>query len=121
MTATVIDFEGTLIKHPSDTLVRYADFGPMLTAAETIASATATCAADTALTIGTVSVISVDTAVPTKQGLRTISANKGVSFELSGGTAIDEDDEAVRITISATLNTGKIAVRTARLRVANGG
>lgn len=119
MTNSVIDFEGTLIKHASDTLVRYADFGPMLTSTETIVSATATCAADTALTIGSVSVISVDTSVPTKQGTRTISANKGVSFALSGGTAIDDTDEAVRITISATLNTGKIAVRTARLRVAS--
>lgn len=117
MTTTVIDFEGTLIKHASDTLVRYADFGPMLTSSEIISSATATCP-DAALTIGTVSVISVDTSVPTKHGTRTISANKGVQFALSGGTAIDDTDEAVRITISATLNTGKIAVRTARLRVA---
>lgn len=119
MTTSVIDFEGTLIKHNSDTLVRYADFGPMLIASETIVSATATCAADAALTIGAVSVISVDTAVPTKQGLRTIAANKGVSFALSGGTAIADDAEAVRITVAATLNTGKIAVRTARLRVAS--
>lgn len=119
MTTSVIDFEGTLIKHVNDTLVRYADFGPMLTSAETIASATATCADDAALTIGSVAVIGSNTEVPTKQGLRTIAANKGVSFALSGGTAIEDTDEAVRITISATLNTGKIAVRTARLRVAN--
>ncbi len=118
MTNSVIDFEGTLIKHSSDTLLRYADFGPMLSSGETIASATAICAADTALTIGTPVVISVDTPVPTKLGTRTIEANKGISFALSGGTAITEDDEPVRITIAATLSTGKIAVRTARLRVA---
>lgn len=119
MVNSVIDFDGTIIKHPSDTLVRYADFGPMLTSGETISSATATCAADSALTIGTPAVLSVDTSVPTARGTRTITASKGISFALSGGTAITEDAEPVRITIAATLNTGKIAVRTARLRVAS--
>ena len=116
---TCVDFEGTICKHISDTLVRYADFGPMLTSAETISSATVTCADDTALTISSVAVITVETSVPTKQGTRTISANKGISFGLAAGTAIDEDAEPVRIKISATLSTGKIAVRTARLRVSN--
>lgn len=114
---TCVDFDGTICKHVDDTLVRYADFGPMLTSAETISSATVTCADDTALTISSVTVISVDTSVPTKQGTRTISANKGISFGLAAGTAIDEDAEPVRMKISATLSTGKIAVRTARLRV----
>jgi hypothetical protein len=118
MANTVIDFEGTIIKHVSDTLVRYADFGPMLASGETVSSATAVCAADTALTIGTPAVLSVDTAVPAKTGTRTITANEGISFALSGGTVIAEDDEPVRITIAATLSTGKVAVRTARLRVA---
>jgi hypothetical protein len=112
-----VDFDGTLCKHVDDTLVRYADFGPMLNAGETIASATVTCAEDTALTIGSVSVITVDTLVPTRSGTRTIQANEGVSFALSEGTAIDEDAEPVRLKVSATLSTGKIAVRMARLRV----
>ena len=118
MTTSVIDFEGTIIKHVSDTLVRYADFGPMLTTAETITSATAICAADTALTIGTPTVLTTDTTVPNRIGERTITAYKGVSFALSGGTAIAEDADPVRITVSATLSTGKVAVRTARIRVA---
>ena len=116
---TCVDFEGTLCKHVDDTLVRYADFGPMLTTAETISSATVTCAEDTALTISAVAVISTETSVPTRQGSRTIAANKGIAFALAAGTAIAEDDEPVRIKISATLSTGKIAVRTARLRVSN--
>ena len=117
MAVTVVDFEGTIIKHVDDTLLRYADFGPMLTSAETIVSATATCAADVALTVGTPVVLSSDTTVPTATGTRVITADKGVSFSLSGGTPIEEDDEPVRITIAATLSTGKITVRTARLRV----
>jgi hypothetical protein len=114
---TCVDFDGTICKHIDDTLVRYADFGPMLTSTETISSATVTCAADTALTISSVAVISTDTSVPTKQGLRTISANKGISFALAGGTAIAETAEPVRMKVAVTLNTGKVAVRTARLRV----
>ena len=117
MTMTVVDFEGTIVKHVNDTLVRYADFGPMLAASETISSCTATCAADTALTIGTPVVLTVDTTVPASAGTRTITAYEGVSYALSGGTAIAEDADPVRITVSATLSTGKIAVRTARLRV----
>ena len=112
-----VEFDGTLCKHVDDTLVRYADFGPMLNTGETIASATVTCEADTALTIGSVSVITVDTTVPTKSGTRTIQANEGVSFALSAGTPIDEDAEAVKLKVSATLSTGKIAVRNALLRV----
>lgn len=116
---TCVDFDGTICKHVDDTLVRYADFGPMLTSAETISSATVTCADDTALTISAVAVISTDTSVPTRQGSRTISANKGISFALAAGTAITETAEPIRMKISATLNTGKVAVRTARLRVAS--
>lgn len=112
-----VDFEGTLCKHVSDTLVRYADFGPMLAASETIASATVTCTEDTALTISSVAVLTSETTVPAKTGTRTIAANKGVSFALAAGTAIDEDDEPIRLKIAATLNTGKIAVRMAKLRV----
>ncbi len=119
MTDSCVDFEGTICKHVSDTLVRYADFGPMLTTAETISSATATCTADAALVIGTPAVLSVDTTVPTKSGTRVISANKGISFALSVGTAIAATADPVRITIAATLSTGKIAVRTARLRVSS--
>lgn len=116
---TCVDFDGTICKHVDDTLVRYADFGPMLTSAETISSATVTCADDTALTITAVTVISTDTSVPTRQGSRTVSANKGISFALAAGTAIAETAEPVRMKISATLSTGKVAVRTARLRVSN--
>ena len=116
---TCVDFDGTICKHVDDTLVRYADFGPMLTSAETISSATVTCSADTALTISAVAVISTDTSVPTRQGSRTISANKGISFALAAGTAIADTAEPIRMKISATLNTGKVAVRTARLRVSN--
>lgn len=112
-----VEFDGTLCKHVDDTLVRYADFGPMLNAGETIASATVTCADDSALTIGSVAVITVDTTVPTKSGTRTIQANEGVSFALSAGTPITEDAEPVKLKVSATLNTGKIAVRNALLRV----
>ena len=117
MTQSVVDFDGTLNKHVDDTLVRYADFGPMLNAGETISSATVTCAADTSLTISSVTVLTGSTTVPTKSGSRTIAANEGVSFALAAGTAIAADAEPVRLKISATLNTGKIAVRTARLRV----
>jgi hypothetical protein len=116
---TCVDFDGTICKHVDDTLVRYADFGPMLTSAETISSATVTCAADAALTISAVAVITSDTAVPTRQGSRTIAANKGISFALAAGTAIAETAEPIRMKISATLSTGKVAVRTARLRVSN--
>ena len=84
---TCVDFDGTICKHVDDTLVRYADFGPMLTSVETISSATVTCSDDTALTISAVAVISTDTSVPTRQGSRTISANKGISFALAAGTA----------------------------------
>lgn len=118
MTTTCVDFDGTLCKHVDDTLVRYADFGPMLTSAETIASATVTCA-DSALTISEVTVLSGATTVPTKLGTRTIAANKGISFGLAAGTPIDADDEPVRLVISVTLSTGKVAVRTARLRVSD--
>ena len=117
MTQGTIDFDGTLHKHVDDTLVRYADFGPMLNSGETISSATVTCADDVALTISSVTVLSVDTTVPTKSGTRTITANEGISFGLAAGTAIAEADEPVRLKISATLSTGKIAVRLARLRV----
>ena len=116
---TCVDFDGTICKHVDDTLVRYADFGPMLTTAETISSATVTCSADAALTISAVTVLSTETSVPTRQGTRTIAANKGISFALAAGTAIDEDAEPIRMKISATLSTGKVAVRTARLRVSN--
>lgn len=116
---TCVDFDGTICKHVDDTLVRYADFGPMLTSTETISSVTVTCAEDSALIISAAAVISVDTAVPTKHGSRTISANKGVSFGLAAGTPILDTDEPVRIKVAAELNTGKVAVRTARLRVSN--
>ena len=116
---TCVDFDGTICKHVDDTLVRFADFGPMLTSAETISSATVTCTADSALTISAVAVITSDTSVPTRQGSRTIAANKGISFALAAGTAIADDAEPIRMKISATLSTGKIAVRTARLRVSN--
>ena len=119
MTQTCVDFDGTLCKHVDDTLVRYADFGPMLNSGETISSATVTCTADTALTISSVTVLTTDTTVPAKAGTRTITAYKGISFGLAAGTAITEDAEPVRLKISATLSTGKIAVRTARLRVAD--
>jgi hypothetical protein len=119
MSLSCVDFDGTICKHVDDTLVRYADFGPMLNAGETIASATVTCAEDTALTISSVTVLSSNTVVPTKSGTRTITANEGISFGLAAGTAITESDEPVRLKISATLSTGKIAVRTARLRVSD--
>lgn len=115
-----MDFEGTLLKHVDDTLIRYADFGPMLAPNETVVSATASLATgsiDAALTIGTPVVLVADTTVPTASGTRIISADEGVSYALTGGTAIDADAEPIRIKIAATLSTGKIAVRTARLRV----
>lgn len=117
MTDSCVDFEGTICKHVDDTLVRYADFGPMLTTAETISSATVTCAADSALTISAVTVLASETTVPTASGTRAIAANKGISFGLAAGTAIASTADPVRLKISATLSTGKVAVRTARLRV----
>ena len=117
MSQSCVDFDGTICKHVRDTLVRYADFGPMLNAGETIASATVTCAEDTALTISAVTVLVANTTAPTKSGTRTITANEGISFRLAAGTAITESDEPVRLEISATLSTGETAVRTARLRV----
>jgi hypothetical protein len=38
---------------------------------------------------------------------------------LAAGTAIAETADPIRMKISATLSTGKVAVRTARLRVSN--
>jgi len=111
------DLDGTICKHVDDTLTRYVDFGPMLAPSETISSATATCADDSALVIGTVSVLSTNTTVPTRSGTRVITADEGIKFQLSAGTAIASTAEPVRIKVTATTSAGESLVRTARLRV----
>ena len=114
-------FEGVIRKHASSVETHYADFGPELVgvlSAVTVSSATATCSADSALTIGTPVVLSGSTVVPTRSGTRTIAANQGIRFLLTGGTAIDEADEAAEIKVTATMSNGETWVRLARLRVA---
>ena len=120
MTAICTDFVGSICKHVNSVSRHYVDFGPRLVgalSAVTVSSATATCAADTALTIGAPAVVSTQTVVPTKTGTRTIAANQGVSFLLSAGTAIAETAEPVRIKVSATMNNGEIWVGNVVLRV----
>lgn len=117
MVDRVVDFIGTWGKHVDDTLTRYVDFGDILADGETVTSGAAVCADDADLVIGSVSVIGTNTTVPTKTGTRTIVANQGLKFQLSGGTAIASTADPVRVKVTATLSTGEDAVGTARLRV----
>lgn len=120
MTATCVDFVGSICKHVSSVTRHYIDYGPRLVgnlSAVTVSSATATCTADAALVIGTPAVVSTQTVVPTKTGTRTIAANQGISFLLTAGTAIAEDADPVKIKVSTTLSNGEIWVGTAVLRV----
>lgn len=121
-TESGVYFEGVIRKHASSIETHYADFGPELVgvlSAVTVSSATATCAGDTALTVGSPSVLSVSTVVPTRSGTRTIAANQGISFLLTAGTAIAESDEAAEIKVTATMSNGETWVRLARLRVSS--
>ena len=121
MTGTCVDFTGLICKHVNSVERYYIDYGPRLVgalSAVTVSSATATCAADAALVIGTPAVVGSSTVVPTKTGTRTIAANQGISFLLSAGTVIDESDDPVRITVSATMSNGETWVGTVVLRVA---
>lgn len=122
MTETCVDFEGTICKHVNSVITHYVDFGPELVgnlSAVTVSSATATCTADAALTIGTPVVLTSSTSVPAKSGTRTIAANQGIRFLLTAGTAIAADADVVRIKVTATMSNGETWVRTARLRVSS--
>ena len=115
-------FEGTISKHESSVETHYADFGPELVgvlSAVTVSSATATCAADSALTIGSPVVLSGSTIVPTRSGTRTIAASQGIRFLLTAGTAIAESADPVSIKVTATMSNGETWVRLARLRVSS--
>ena len=113
-------FEGVISKHASSVETYYADYGPELVgvlSAVTVSSATATCAGDSALTIGTPVVLSAETVVPARSGTRTIAANQGIRFLLTAGTAIAESADPAVIKVTATMSNGETWVRLARLRV----
>ena len=115
-------FEGTISKHANSVETHYADYGPELVgvlSAVTVSSATATCVADSALTIGTPVVLSGSTIVPTRSGTRTIAANQGIRFLLTAGTAIAESEDPVSIKVTASMSNGETWVRLARLRVSS--
>lgn len=79
MTATCVDFVGSICKHVSSVTRHYIDYGPRLVgnlSAVTVSSATATCTADAALVIGTPAVVSTQTVVPTLQWGRRLSATE---------------------------------------------
>lgn len=117
------DMRGTQVKHIDDELVMYADFTEYLQFQSlTISSVTVSCDDDVTIVLGTAAVIGTSTVVPwideeARVISGTIAANKGVSVEVSGGTAQAEDDEPIRIWFAVTLSDGQVINRAGRLRV----